>query len=148
MSIGWIHSNLTTENGLWKIQLNIQIANCLFFCLIKLIIFLGSGEIRGNSTVVSVSVCQADRPGSSPARSACFRKVGFYQRVTDLFPPVPMTGSTKAAHVLSCLCVNACKTSLAICCNSRTSCPVSRPLTVPIYGLHVLNKDVNMIQTN
>ena len=50
----------------------------------------------GNSTVVTVSVCQAGRPGSCPAQSACFRKVEFYQGAIDLFPPVLMTGSTKA----------------------------------------------------
>ena len=30
---------------------------------------------RGNSTVGSVSVCHAVRPGLRPVRSACFRKV-------------------------------------------------------------------------
>ena len=48
-----------------------------------------------------------------------------------LFPPVLTTGSTKAVHVLSCLCGNACKRSLAICRKSRASCPVSRLLSVP-----------------
>ena len=38
---------------------------------------------RGNSTVVSVSVCQAGCPGSRLARSACFRKVEFYQCAID-----------------------------------------------------------------
>ena len=94
--------------------------------------------------MVSVSVCQAGRPD---LRLVCFRKVQFYQGAIDLFPPVLMTGSTKAIHVLSCLCDNACKRSLAICRKSRASCPVSRLLSVPMC-LHVLNRDVNMIQTN
>ena len=32
-----------------------------------------------------------------------------------------------------CLCNDACKRSLAICCKSRASCPVSRLLSVPIW---------------
>ena len=71
-------------------------------------------EGRGNSTVVSVSVCQTGRPGSRPARSFCFRKVEFYQCAIDLFPPVPMTSSKKAVHVSSCLCDDACKRPVAI----------------------------------
>ena len=43
---------------------------------------------RGNSIMVSVSICQAGRPGSSLSRSACFRKVEFYQNVMNLSPPV------------------------------------------------------------
>ena len=35
----------------------------------------------------------------------------------------------KTCHVLSCFCDNACKRSLAICCKSRVSCPVSRLLS-------------------
>ena len=50
-----------------------------------------------NSIMVSVSVCHAGRPGSSPAQSACFRKVEFYQYVIDLLPPVPTTGSPKCS---------------------------------------------------
>ena len=42
--------------------------------------------VRGNTILVSVSVCQAGRPGSNPARSACFGKVRFFQQVIDLFP--------------------------------------------------------------
>ena len=37
---------------------------------------------RENSIMASVSVCQADRPGSSPARSVCFRKAELYQNVS------------------------------------------------------------------
>ena len=82
--------------------------------------------------MVSISVCLSGHPGSSPAQSVCFRKVEFYQGAIDLFPPVLMTGSTKAVHVLSCLCDNACKRSLAICRKSRVSYPISRFLSVPI----------------
>ena len=57
----------------------------------------------------------------------------FYQGAIDLFPPVPTTGSTKAVHVLSCLCDNVFKRSLAICSKSRASCPISRLLSVPIW---------------
>ena len=50
-----------------------------------------------------IAQCQAGRPGSHPALSACFRKVEFYQGAIDLFPPVLTSGSPKAVHVLSCL---------------------------------------------
>ena len=87
---------------------------------------------RGNSTVVSVSVCEAGRPCLRSAQSACLRKLKFYQGAINLFPPVLTTSSTKAVHMLSCLCDNACKRSLAICRTSRASCPISRLLSVPI----------------
>ena len=87
----------------------------------------------GNSIMVSISVYQAGSPGLRLAQSACHRKVEFYHCVIDSFPQVPTTGSNKAIHVLFCLCNNACKRSLAICRESRTLCPVSRLLSVPIY---------------
>ena len=86
----------------------------------------------GNSTVVFQSGC----PGLSLARFICFRKMKIYQHVINSFPPVLTIGSTKAVHVvhvLSCLCDNACKRSLAVCRKSRASCPVSRLLSVPIW---------------
>ena len=86
----------------------------------------------GNSIMVSISLCHAGRPGSSLVRSICVRKVEFYQHAVDLSPPVLTTGSTNVVQVLSCLCDNACKRSLAICCNSRASCPISRLLSGPI----------------
>ena len=88
---------------------------------------------EGIGTVDSVSVCQAGHPGLCPARPTCFIKVEFYQNAIDMFPPVLTTGSTKAVHVLSCLCDNACKRSLAICRKSRAPYPVSRLLSVPIW---------------
>ena len=91
-------------------------------------------EGRGNGTVVSVSVYQAGDPGSRPARSACHRKVEFYHCVIHSFPPVLTTGSKKAAHVLLCLCNNACKRSLAICRKSGALCLVSRLLFVPVWS--------------
>ena len=48
--------------------------------------------VRGNSTVVSVSVYQAGGPGSLPALSACYRKVECYHCFIDWLPPVPTTG--------------------------------------------------------
>ena len=88
----------------------------------------------GNSIMVSVSVCAADHPSSSPARSVCFsQKGGDLPDVINLFPPQLGTGSPKTAHVLSCICDNACKRSLAICRKSRASCPFSRLLSVPIW---------------
>ena len=87
----------------------------------------------GNSGMVSVFVCHAGHPGLRPAQSICFRKVECYQNVINFSSPVPTTGSPKAIHVLSCLCDNACKRSLAICRESRASCPVSRLLSVYIW---------------
>ena len=56
--------------------------------LILLLWHLVQIQGRENSTVVSVSVCQAGGLGSRPARSACHRKVRFYHCVIDSFPPV------------------------------------------------------------
>ena len=79
-------------------------------CLLPIFI-LGQGKSR----MVSISVCQASHPGSSLARSFCFRKVEFYQNVINLSPLGPTTGSQEAVHVLSCLCDNACERSLTTC---------------------------------
>ena len=107
--------------------------NCAMCFLTSLSHRLDCIEGVGNSIMVSVSFYHVGRQGSSPPRSICFRKVDFYQHAIDLSPPVLMTGSPKAVYVLSCLCDNACKRSLAICRKSRASCPVSRrPLSVPI----------------
>ena len=126
----------TKKGGCFNNNMNTLLT---FYPAIKMFIcFFGSNFSTsffwgGDSTVVSISVCQAGLPGSRPVRPACFRKVECYQRAIDLFQPVLTTGSTKAVHVLSCLCDNACKRSLVICCKSRASCPVSRLLSVPIW---------------
>ena len=52
----------------------------------------------------------------------------------------------RQCHVLSCLCDNACKRSLAIDCKIRTLCPVSKLLSVPIWPACV-NRDVHIIPT-
>ena len=93
--------------------------------------------------MVSVFVCQAGRPGSCPARSSCFRKVEFYQCATELLPPVLTTGSTKAVHALSCLCDNVCKRSLLVRVGHLV---LLTGFCLSLCGLHVLNRDVNMIQ--
>ena len=54
---------------------------------------------RGNGIVVSVSICQVGLPGSSPVRSAYFRKVVCYQNVINLSPPEMTTGSSKRYYV-------------------------------------------------
>ena len=116
----------------------------LFFLNIVLLWYLGGGEIA--QLLASLSVRPAIHVRAL-ARSAYFRIVEFYQGAIDLFPPVLMTGSTKAVHVLSCLCDNACKRSLAICCMSRHCVPLVS-VCLSLYGLHALNRDVNMIQIN
>ena len=117
---------------------------CTLKCHMKhLMIYLFTSIM--NSTVISISVYQAGDPGLHPPRSACHRNVEFYHCGIDSLQPVPMTGSKKVVHVLVCLCNNACKRSLAICCKSRALCPVSRLLS--LYDLHALNRDVNMIQS-
>ena len=86
--------------------------------------------------MVSVSVCHA---------SVYFRKMEIYQHAIDLSPPVLRTGSPKVVHVLSCLCDNACERSLAICHKNRHCIPLDG-FSLSLYSLHVLNRDVNMIQ--
>ena len=58
------------------------------------------GRGRENSIIFSISICQACHPGSSSARSVCFRRMEFYQNVINLSTPVPTTGSPKAIPVL------------------------------------------------
>ena len=68
---------------------------------------------RGNSIIVSVSVCQSNRPGSSPAQSICFVK----KILSASYRLVPASADdwfTKGD--------NACKRSLAICRKSRALC--------------------------
>ena len=55
----------------------------------------------GNSIMVSIFIYEAGHAGSSLARSICVsQKSVIYQHVIKLFPPVLLTGSTKAVHVL------------------------------------------------
>ena len=118
-SCGWIMSlqNITLGSS--------------FQTVLKIVLSLSCSG-RGTSIMVSITVCQAGRPGLSITGFVCFRKVEFYQHVIDLSPPVPTTGSPKTIHVLTCLCDNACKRFLVTCHKSRASCPVSRLLSVPI----------------
>ena len=51
---------------------------------------------------------------------------------------------TKGCVILSCLCANACKRSLAICCKSRHGVLLAG-FCLSQYSLHVLNRDINMI---
>ena len=51
-----------------------------------------------------------------------------YLSVTNFLQPVV----EKSCHVLSCLCDNACKSSLAICLKSRELCSINRFLSVPV----------------
>ena len=91
-----------------------------------------SSSWRGNSTVGSVSVCHAVRPGSRPVRSVSER----WNSITELLTRSHQCRrlvQKKAVHVSLCLCNDACKRSLAICCKSRASCPISRLLSVPIW---------------
>ena len=97
--------------------------------------------------MVSVSVCEVGHPGSSLVRSACYRKVRFYQHVIDFSPPVLMTGSPKAVHMCYhvCMIIHVKDPQLSVV---RVGHRV--PLAgfcLSLYGLHVLNRVVNMIQT-
>ena len=82
-------------------------------------------------------------PGSGPAQSICFRKVEFYQHVINFFHQCCWLVYQRPCHVLSCLCGNARKRTLAICCKSRALRSISSLLFVPIY---VLNRDINMMK--
>ena len=53
----------------------------------------------------------------------------------------------RCVHVLLCPCNNACKRPLAICRKSRHRVLLAG-FCLSLYGLHVLNRDINMIQTN
>ena len=64
--------------------------------------------------------------------SVCFRKVELYQHAIDLSHQCLRLVQQRPCHVLPCLFENACERSLSICRKSRTSCPVSRLLSVPM----------------
>ena len=94
----------------------------------------------------SVSVCQARFPGSSPVQFVCFRKVEFHQHAIDLSHQCCRLVKQRLCPVLSCLCDNVCKRSLAICRKSGASCPISSLLSaLPIWPART-ERDVNIIQ--
>ena len=77
--------------------------------------------------MVSVFACEADRPGSSPARSV------FISQTRGDLPACYKLVPTKMVHVLSCLCDNACKRYLDICRKNTALCPVSRLLSIRLW---------------
>ena len=119
--------------------------SCYDFCLlVSWQIALDIKHCRGqeNSILVSVSVFQVRHPGSSPIHSVCFRNVKFYRHVIKLSPPVPTTGLP--CQLLSCLCYNACYLSKGYVGHGV---PLAG-FCLSLYSLDVLNRDVDMIQTN
>ena len=89
--------------------------------------------------------------GSRQLPSICFDhacgQFTCYLRVTDLLQPVPPLElvQQRPCHVLSCLCDNVCKRSLAIICRLGHCVPFA-DFCLSLYSLHVLNWDINMIQ--
>ena len=121
--------------SLWHNSLlNIHWIQCLqceeSICFIK----VNSIDIWGDSILVSVSVCEADHSGSSPARSVCIsQKSGDLPACYQLVHTSADDWFNKDSPcVVIYICDNACKRSLAIYHKSRASCPVSRLLSVPI----------------
>ena len=92
--------------------------------------------------MVSVSISQAGLPGLNLAKNPF---------VSERWNPSVLlsTCHAKAAiclvyqglcHVLSCLCGTVCKILLGICRKSRSSCPISSLLSIPIC--HVLTRSL------
>ena len=90
---------------------------------------------RGNSIIESPSVMQADQARVEPGMICLY--------FTEMWRSTSMLSTClhqcwrlvqQNSPLLSCLCDNACKRSLAIWCKSRASCPVSRPLSVPVWA--------------
>ena len=83
--------------------------------------------------MVGVSIYQSGRLGFEPCTFHLFQKCGMLLACYQLVPPVPPTSLAKAVpYVLSCLYDNARARSLAIFCQSRSSCLITRLVTVPI----------------
>ena len=94
-----VYSSLVDNVSVYFVSESFAVSQQFFMIitLFQLIWNLGDTDYsqRGREiahVVVSVSVCQAGRPGSRPA--ACFRKVEFYRCAINLSRPVLMTGST------------------------------------------------------
>ena len=89
----------------------------------------------GNSTVVSIS----------PFKLAIQVRARHNLLVSERWNSKVLLTFSKAIQLLSCLCDNTCKRSLATCRKSRHH--VQLPgFCLSLYGLHVLNRDVNMIK--
>ena len=78
------------------------------------------------SVIQRLMVCTSSVPFNLPvySLSACHQHALTRAALTRVYE--------SPCNVLLCLCENACKRSLAICCTSRTLCPVSRLLSAPI----------------
>ena len=74
-----------------------------------------------------------------PSTIHLFQKGGILSECYQLAPTSPADWFNK------CLCDNACKRSLAICRKSMHCVPLAG-LCLSLYNLHVLKRDVNMIQ--
>ena len=82
--LGWVIWSVHSKKTLVVFYLSLTVLDHLWHIMkdwssLLLSLIVSPARGRGNSTVVSVSVCQAGRPGSRQAQSACFRKVEFYQ---------------------------------------------------------------------
>ena len=75
----------------------------------------------------------SDWVGPRPPQSACHKRWNSITVLLTRSHQCRRLVHKKAVHVLSCLCNDACKRSLAICRKSRALCLVSRLLSVPIW---------------
>ena len=94
--------------------------------------------------MVSISICQADHPGSSPVWSVCFRKVRMLSTCSHQCRRQIPQRLSMCYHVYVIMHVKDLYLSVIIVGHRVPLAGFCRSL----YGLHVLNRDVNMIQTN
>ena len=87
------------------------------------------GKNVGNSEKVCISDYQMNRPGLSPAKSLYSEK----WNSTDILSTCAASVAEWSRYMLSFLCENQIKKSLAICSRSWASCPFTRHLCVHIY---------------
>ena len=87
---------------------------------------------RGSGSALVYSLSNQKVCGSPQVFSVCFdTSLAIYMSLTCSHQFHRLVHQ-RSCHVLSCLCNNACKRSLAICRKSRAPCPISRHLSVPI----------------
>ena len=104
---------------------------------------VGSGS-NAKTYMLAWSVIGGLMVRTSPLPFALIRVDNRQLCVTDFLQPVLVQQRT--CRVVSCACDSACKRSLAVCRKSR-HCVLLAGFCLSLYSLHVLNRDVNMIQT-
>ena len=122
----WIEQNwLEPPIFLSRILHGIAWFPCPWACLTKIysqylictLLFYNLRRGRWNSIMVTVYICHAGHPGSSPVWFACLRKVEFYQNVMNWMPAVRKVEFYQVLFACSHQCWWMVHQRLSICCH-------------------------------